>query len=140
MTEARSNRPHGSGRPPGVLAVRFIGVRTERFAETVAVDRDALGLATIHEADGAVWFALADGTQVHVYGPPEDDHTFFGDAPCVGYLVEDFAAARAALLAAGCAFDFGEPEVDGDATWNHYRAPDGNVYEIIGRASGSEAS
>ena len=106
----------------------------------MAVYRDALGLATVHEAAGAVWFALADGTQVHVYGPPEDDHTFFGDAPCVGYLVEDFAAARAALLAAGCAFDFGEPEVDGDATWDHYRAPDGNVYEIIGRASRSEAS
>ncbi len=37
-------------------------------------------------------------------------------------------------------FDFGEPQVDGDAIWSHYRAPDGNVYEIIGRASRSEAS
>ena len=128
----------GPVRPPGVLAVRFVGVRTERFAETVAVYRDALGLVQVHAAPGAAWFALADGTQIHVYGPPEDDHAFFGEAPCVGYLVEDFAAARAALLAAGCAFIFDEPEVDGDAIWSHYRAPDGNVYEIIGRRPNPE--
>ncbi len=75
MTEARSNRPLGSGRPPGVLAVRFIGVRTDRFEETVAVYRDALGLAPIHEVRRAPpGSRSADGTQVHVYGPPDDDH------------------------------------------------------------------
>lgn len=122
-----------AGRPPGVLAVRFVGVRTERFVETVAVYRDALGLDLVHEAPGVAWFALGDGAQVHVYGPPEADHAFLGPAPCVGYLVEDFAAARAALIATGCSFAFGPPQVDADAIWNHYRAPDGNVYEIIGR-------
>ncbi len=134
----RSAEP-GSAAPSGVRGVRFVGVRTEHFAETVAVYRDALGLAQIHDAPGAAWFALADGTQVHVYGPPEDDHAFFGNAPCVGYFVPDFGAARSALVAAGCDFSFGEPEIDGDAIWSHYRAPDGNVYEIIGRVSDSSS-
>jgi catechol 2,3-dioxygenase-like lactoylglutathione lyase family enzyme len=115
--------------------VRFVGIRTERFEATVAVYRDALGLALVHESPGAAWFALDDGTQVHVYGPADDDHAFFGNAPCIGYLVEDFAAARAALIDAGCEFDFGEPQVADGTIWNHYRAPDGNVYEIIGRLS-----
>ena len=124
-----------AARPPGVVAVRFVGVRTDRFEETVAVYRDALGLAPIRMSPGAAWFALGDGTEVHVYGPADRDHEFFGPAPCVGYLVEDFAAAHLALLAAGCDFAFGDPQVDGDAIWSHYRAPDGNVYEIIGRRS-----
>lgn len=54
----------------------------------------------------------------------------------VGFLVDDFAAARVALIAQGAVF-LGEPQAEGGATWCHYRAPDGNVYEIMQRAEPS---
>jgi hypothetical protein len=132
-TAARDDRMPAS--PPGVLAVRFVGIHTELFDEMVAVYRDALELEPFHEAPGAAWFRLGDQAQVHVYGPPDVDHSFFGTSPCIGFEVADFEAARAALLGAGCVF-IGVPQVAGSTIWNHYQAPDGNVYEIVGRVVG----
>jgi hypothetical protein len=31
----------------------------------------------------------------------------------------------------------GEPQRDGGIAWNHYRGPDGNIYEIIGADRGA---
>jgi len=53
----------------------------------------------------------------------------------VGLVVDDFDATRSAMAAAGIAF-IGEPQRAGDAAWNHYVGPDGNVYEIMGRVAG----
>jgi catechol 2,3-dioxygenase-like lactoylglutathione lyase family enzyme len=115
-----------------IESVRFVGLRTRAFAEMTALYRDALGLSPEREAPGAAWFRAADGTSIHVYDADDADHDFFGRGPVVGFLVEDFAAARAALVAAGLEF-IGEPQHDDGAVWNHYRAPDGNVYELMGR-------
>lgn len=119
-----------------VESVRFIGVRTAAFDEMVALYRDVLRLEpTLEptpERPGAAWFRAADGTAIHVYAADDADHAFFDSGPVVGFLVADFASARAAMIAAGIAF-IGEPQRDGDAVWNHYRGPDGNVYELMGR-------
>ena len=118
----------------------FLGVRTasvEAFAATVALYRDALGVEPFLEEAEAVWFRTGDGGQIHVYGPADVDHDFFGAGPVVGLVVDDFAEARAALAEAGVAF-IGEPQEAGGAVWNHYVGPDGNVYEIMGR-TGREA-
>ena len=116
----------------------FLGVRTPSqaaFEATVALYRDLLGAEAFVEEPAAVWFRATDGSQVHVYGPGEDDHAFFGAAPVVGFVVDDFDATRSAMAAAGIAF-IGEPQRAGDAAWNHYVGPDGNVYEIMGRVAG----
>ncbi|HET7472172.1 MAG TPA: VOC family protein [Candidatus Limnocylindrales bacterium] len=115
-----------------VVSVRFVGIRTAAFASMVALYRDTLGLTVELERPGAVWFRTADGTSIHVYAADDADHDFFGSGPVVGYLVDDFAAVRAAMVEAGIAF-IGEPQRDGGAVWNHYRGPDGNVYELMGR-------
>ncbi len=114
-----------------VRSIRFLGVRTAAFDATVALYRDALGLAVVHEAPGAAWFKAADGASIHVYAEDDTDHAFFDRGPVAGLEVDDFDGARAALIAAGAEF-LGEPQRDGGVAWNHYRAPDGNVYEIIG--------
>jgi catechol 2,3-dioxygenase-like lactoylglutathione lyase family enzyme len=114
-----------------VRSLRFLGIRSAAAAEMVRLYRDVLGLDPIVERAGATWFALADGTQVHVYDEADEDHAFFGAGPVVGLVVDDFDAARARMVAAGIAF-IGEPQRDGGTAWNHYRAADGNVYEIIG--------
>ncbi len=54
----------------------------------------------------------------------------------MGLRVDDFAATRAAMLAAGIRF-LGEPQVDGGVIWNHYIGPDGNMYEIMQRSGGA---
>ena len=114
-----------------VRSIGFLGVRTAAFDRTVALYRDVLGLEAIHAAPGAAWFRATDGTQVHVYAADDADHAFFDSGPVVGLVVDDFAATRAAMVAAGIAF-IGEPQREGGTAWNHYRGPDGNVYEIIG--------
>jgi catechol 2,3-dioxygenase-like lactoylglutathione lyase family enzyme len=114
-----------------IRSLRFLGVRTAGFDATVALYRDVLGLTPVHETPGAAWFRAADGAAIHVYADGDEDHAFFGAGPVVGLEVEDFDAARTAMVRAGIAF-FGEPQRDGGVAWNHFTGPDGNVYEIIG--------
>ena len=114
-----------------VRSLGFLGVRTEAFEGTVALYRDVLRLEPILERPGAAWFRAADGAQIHVYAGDDEDHDFFGAGPVVGLVVDDFDATRAAMVAAGIEF-IGEPQRDGGSAWNHYRGPDGNVYEIMG--------
>lgn len=118
-----------------VQRLGFLGVRVadaDRFDATVALYRDILGLPIIAEVAGrSTWFRLADGTQLHVYGPLDKDHVEFGDAPCVGLVVADVDATRARMEAAGIEFLW-ETQRDGGSAWAHYRGPDGAVYELIG--------
>jgi catechol 2,3-dioxygenase-like lactoylglutathione lyase family enzyme len=114
-----------------VRSIRFLGVRTAAFDATVALYRDALGLEPVQDRRGAAWFRTADGASIHVYAEDDEEHAFFDRGPVVGLEVDDFEAARASLIAAGASF-IGEPQRDGGVAWNHYRAPDGNVYEIVG--------
>jgi hypothetical protein len=115
-----------------VESLGFLGVRTDAFDATVALYRDVLRLEAILVRPEAAWFRTANGTQVHVYGQGDADHDFFTAGPVVGLVVDDFDATREAMVAAGIDF-IGEPQRDGGSAWNHYRGPDGNVYEIMGQ-------
>ncbi len=117
----------------GARSLVWTGGRTERFPETVAFYRDVLGLEVLREEPDDARFRLGDGTELHVYGPGDRDHAFFGTGPVVGLLVEDFAATQARMVDAGIEF-IGPVQRDESATWNHFRGPDGNVYEIMGRS------
>ena len=115
----------------------FLGMRTESrsaFEATVALYREALGVEPFLAEPDAVWFRARDGSQIHVYGPGDADHDFFRAGPVVGLVVDDFDADRAAMVAAGIEF-IGEPQRAGDAVWNHYRGPDGSVYELMGQVA-----
>jgi len=123
------------GKVGGVMTVRSLGClgsRTPNADAMSAFYRDVLRLPVILERPGATWFRLEDGTEVHVYGPSDEDHEFFGTAPVVGFAVGSFRAAHAALTAARIEFLYPEPQRAEGRAWQHFRAPDGNVYEIIG--------
>jgi catechol 2,3-dioxygenase-like lactoylglutathione lyase family enzyme len=111
----------------------WLGVRTSRFEEMAAFYRDVLGLNTLRDEPDDARFRLTDGTEVHVYGPSDADHDFFGPGPVVALLVDDFPATRARMAAAGIEF-IGDAQHNGEATWIHFRAPDGNIYELISRS------
>ena len=118
-----------------VQGLGWLGVRTERFEETVSFYRDVLGLDAFRVDETSVRFRLGDGTELHVYGPADTDHEFFGTAPAVGLTGDDVPAVRRRMEAAG--FEFLTPvEHAGASAWCHFRGPDGNVYEIISRSRG----
>jgi len=85
--------------------------------------RDVLQLEVILERPGATWFRLGDGTEVHVYGPGDEDHGFFGSAPVIGFAVDSFGEVHAAMTAAGTEFIYPEPQRAGERAWQHFRGP-----------------
>jgi catechol 2,3-dioxygenase-like lactoylglutathione lyase family enzyme len=111
--------------------VGFIGLRTDRFDDMIALMRDRIGLAVIRQAPGATWFRLGIDAELHVYADTDADHAFFTTGPVVGLGVDDVDATRAALTADGLEM-LTEIERTADAAWCHFRAPDGTVLEIIG--------
>ena len=112
----------------------WLGVRTDRFEQMVALYRDLLELEAFQVDEASARFRLGDGTEVHVYGPEDVDHDFFGPGPVVGLVVDDVDAVRERLEAAGIEF-LTPVERAGASAWCHFRGPDGNVYEIISRSA-----
>ena len=83
-----------------VLKVDFVGMRSDRLDETVALFRDIMGVPVTRQADGLVGFRLADGTVLELYGPADEFHAFFTTGPVVAFRVENFDATRRTMLAA----------------------------------------
>jgi len=108
-----------------------VGLRSDRYAETVRLFRDIIGVPVTRQATDLTGFRLGDGTVLEIYGPADDFHSFFTTGPVVGFRVGDFGATRAAMLAARVEFIGAIQHADG-VSWQHFRCPDGTVAEIIG--------
>ncbi|MDQ2673867.1 MAG: VOC family protein [Chloroflexota bacterium] len=140
MTAARRPRDvprvrhlRGVARPTD--GVGFVGLRTHRFESMVALFRDRIGLAVVHEGPGATWFRLGTDAELHVYADTDPDHAFFTTGPVVGLRVADVDATRAALEADGMRM-LTDVERTASSAWCHFEAPDGTVLEIIGPGHG----
>jgi catechol 2,3-dioxygenase-like lactoylglutathione lyase family enzyme len=118
--------------PPKVTSLGWLGIRTAHAAAMSAFYRDVLRLELLSEDATSSRFRLGNGTEAHVYVAADPDHDFFGEGPVVGFAVRSFRAARSALTRAGIELIYPEPQRVGGKAWQHFRAPDGNVYEIIG--------
>ena len=114
-----------------VSKVGFVGIRTDRLDETVALFRDVLGLSVDRRTDDQVGFKLADGTVLELYGPANEFHSFFTTGPVVAFRVDNFDVARQAMLEAGITFIGDIQHADG-VSWQHFYCPDGTILEIIG--------
>ncbi len=121
-----------------VSKVGFVGIRTDRLDETVALFRDILGVSVSRQTDDLTGFKLADGTILELYAPANEFHSFFKTGPVVGFRIENFDVARQAMLAAGVEFIGNIQHADG-VSWQHFHGPDGTVLEIIGPGQGSNA-
>jgi catechol 2,3-dioxygenase-like lactoylglutathione lyase family enzyme len=114
-----------------VTGLVWVGTRTERFAEMRDFLRERLGATLSGEERDFAVFRLPDGSKAEIFGPSDTDHEHFSTGPVVGFQVDDVRTARAELEEAGVEF-IGPVHVwepTGEA-WSHFRAPDGNVYEI----------
>ena len=118
-----------------VLNVRWVGIRTDNYREMVGFLRDVLGLTTNFEEPTTVELATTEGDQIQVMAPGDPYYEFFGEhatGPVPLFEVDDVHAARAELEAAGIAI-IGHLGRDSRWEWIHFRAPDGNLYEIASR-------
>src|SRR3954451_542471 len=124
-----------------VRGIRWIGVRTDRVAQMRVFATDVLGLRVAGEdREDFVELAMADGSKLELFGSQEaaDGPWMFAGNPVVaGFLVDDIEAARAELARTPGVELLGELRVlpDGYA-WQHFRAPDGHVYELTADPAG----
>jgi catechol 2,3-dioxygenase-like lactoylglutathione lyase family enzyme len=118
-----------------VKGIRWVGVAAEHVSRMRSFATDVLGLRVVGEdREDVVELAMADGAKLELYGPagnPESPWLFDANPVVAGFLVDDIEAAREQLARTPDVELLGELRVlpDGYA-WQHFRAPDGRVYEL----------
>lgn len=117
-----------------VRGVVWAGVRTDRYAETLAFFRDVLGLPLAEVRPDFAWSKLPDTSQFELFGPADTDHDHFTTGPVPEFLVDDLQEAAAELGAAGIEL-LGPVQGTPEQGWLHFRGPDGNVYGLTDGAS-----
>jgi catechol 2,3-dioxygenase-like lactoylglutathione lyase family enzyme len=118
-----------------VKGVRWVGVGTERLPEMRAFAIGVLGLRLVgQDREDFVELAMADGAKLELFGGSAGAGSpwLFESNPVVaGFLVDDIEAARDELARTPGVELLGALRVMPDGyAWQHFRAPDGNVYEL----------
>jgi catechol 2,3-dioxygenase-like lactoylglutathione lyase family enzyme len=113
-----------------VLGLNWVGTRTAAFHETVGFFHTVLELPIGVERPHFVRLDLPDAACVEVFDSAVDQYSHFTTGPVPGFLVEDFDSARGELAGGGCELIGPEGGERGVYRWQHFRGPDGNIYEI----------
>jgi hypothetical protein len=118
-----------------VKGIRWLGVGTEQVALMRSFATEVLGLRIVGEdSEHFVELAMGDGAKLELFGPAAraDSPWLFEPNPVVaGFLVDDIEAARGELARTPNVELLGELQVlPGGYAWQHFRAPDGHVYEL----------
>jgi len=124
-----------------VLGMRWVGIRSPEYEPMLRLLRDVMGLKVEFAEDTTAELSSANGDRVQVFAPGDAYYEFFGDharGPVPLFEVEDILAARAELVQAGIAV-IGDIRQDKAWEWLHFRAPDGNLYELASRKSTTES-
>lgn len=109
-----------------IVGLGWLGTRTPHAPALVHFYSTVLGLPLVHHEPGFWLFTLPDGHNVEVFAADRPGKDHFDTGPVTGFEVRDLPAAVAELRAAGVEL-LGEP----GPTWQHFRGPDGNVYELV---------
>jgi catechol 2,3-dioxygenase-like lactoylglutathione lyase family enzyme len=118
-----------------VKGIRWVGVSTEAVSRMRSFATEVLGLRVAgDDREDVVELAMADGAKLELYGPagnPDSPWLFDSNRVVAGFLVDDIRAARDELARTPGVELLGDLRVlpDGYA-WQHFRAPDGHVYEL----------
>jgi catechol 2,3-dioxygenase-like lactoylglutathione lyase family enzyme len=113
-----------------VIKLAWVGTRTENAYPTVAFFRDVLGLRLEVDQPGFWKMELPDGSKVEVFGPDSDMNRHFTTGPVAGFLVDDVQTATEELRSADVEILSGPSTDQSGIAWVHFRAPDGNIYEL----------
>jgi glyoxylase I family protein len=107
----------------------WLGTRTANHRDMAAFCSGVLGMAAGSDEPGMTQFVMQNGDQVEIFTEDEPNHAHFGAGPVVGFRVVNWQRARERLGAAGAEL-LGPAYREGPWSWQHFRAPDDNVYEI----------
>jgi catechol 2,3-dioxygenase-like lactoylglutathione lyase family enzyme len=118
-----------------VKGIRWIGVGTDRLAAMRSFAIDVLGMRTLGEDDeDFVELAMADGAKLELFGSAaaaDGPWLFAANTVVAGFLVDDIEAARDELARTPGVELLGDLRgTPGGYAWQHFRAPDGHVYEL----------
>ena len=113
-----------------IIKLCWVGTRTDNAEPTVAFFRDVLGLRPEPLGEDFWMATLPDGGKVEIFGPRSEHNRHFDSGPVAGFLVEDVAAATEELRTAGVEILLESGVDESGNAWMHFRAPDGNIYEV----------
>ena len=118
-----------------VKGIRWIGVGTPDVRRMRSFAVDVLGMRVVRQdTEEFAELAMGDGAKLELFGSAAaaDGPWMFERNPVVaGFLVDDIESARAELARAPDVELLGELRLMPDGyAWQHFRAPDGNVYEL----------
>ena len=113
-----------------VVGLTWLGTRTPRFEEMVEFAERTLGVRPAFAEEGITVFELPDGALFEVFSEEHPGGGHPEGGVVAGFRVDDVEQARAELEAAGVEVS---PLENGTRdAWAYFRAPDGNLYEIVG--------
>jgi catechol 2,3-dioxygenase-like lactoylglutathione lyase family enzyme len=112
-----------------ITRIGWAGTRTGGYDAMVDFLTAVLGLTLVRQDRDFAVLDTSSGDRFEVFGPSDQDHRHFTTGPVVGFVVEDLPAAVAELERAGVDLLGGHVDERGQG-WRHFRAPDGNVYEL----------
>lgn len=112
-----------------IRSISWLGVRIDRFEVMGDFYRQVLGLTAAVEEHDFLLFELPNGDRVELFGPG-GANGHFGTAPVAGFEVDDVDSARVLLENRGLEFVHSDRDNVAGVAWDHFRAPDGNIYEI----------
>jgi catechol 2,3-dioxygenase-like lactoylglutathione lyase family enzyme len=118
-----------------VRNIRWVGVATTNYEPMLVFLRDVMGLRVNLEEPTTAELSTRDDDQVQVMAPGDPYFEFFAAearGPVLLFEVDDVRSARAELEAAGIEI-VGAVGRDSRWEWLHFRAPDGNLYELASR-------
>ena len=113
-----------------IIKLAWVGTRTDNAGPTVDFLREVLGLRLELDQPGFWMLKLPDGSKVEVFGPDSPVNRHFTTGPVAGFLVDDIQDAAAELRSAGVEILYASAIDDSGNAWVHFRAPDGNIYEL----------
>ena len=111
-----------------VKGLAWVGVGTDDYERTLRFFTDTMGLAVAVARDRQAILHVGEGQQLEIFGRDGPGKTL-NSPPTVAFEVDDVAAARDELLAAGIEL-IGEIGRWNGFEWLYFRSPDGHVFEV----------
>jgi predicted enzyme related to lactoylglutathione lyase len=120
-----------------VRNLRWVGIPTRQYDAMMSFLQDVMGLDINFQDPTTVEFETTEGDEIQLMAPGDPYFEFFtknAAGPVPLFEVDDVHLARAELVEAGMEI-LGEMGRDRQWEWLHFRAPDGNLYELGSRLS-----